>query len=125
MGTFTKRDTKSGKSLVFRMNQRVRAILQAQRALLDESVESKQTSRFLFPGPLGGQRKLDSYPKHFRRIQDLSGIPKDFRPNYCLRDTIATQLLSSGLSLDEVAHHLGHKPGSPMTRRYAKFLASD
>ena len=124
MSTFTKRDTKSGKSLVFRMNQRVRAILQAQRALLDESAESMQTSPFVFPGPLGGQRKLDSYLKHFQRIRDLAGIPKDFRPNYCLRDTIATRLLSSGLSLDEVAHQLGHIPGSPMTRRYAKFLAS-
>ena len=61
MGTFTKRDTKSGKSLVFRMNQRVRAILQAQRELLDESPESMQASMFVFPGPLGGQRKLDSY----------------------------------------------------------------
>ena len=102
----------------------VRAILQAQPELLDESVESMQTSKFVFLRPLGGQRKLDSYLKHFRRIRDLAGIPKDYRPNYCLRDTIATRLLSSGLSLDEVAHQLGHIPGSPMTRRYAKFLAS-
>ena len=35
-----------------------------------------------------------------------------------------TQLLSSGLSLDAVAHQLGHTPGSSMTRSYAKFLAS-
>ena len=74
-----------------------------------------QTSPFVFPGPLGGQRKLNSYLQHFRRIRDLAGIPKDFRPNYCLRDTIATRLLSSGLSLDKVAHQLGHTPGSPMT----------
>ncbi|MEC8542415.1 MAG: tyrosine-type recombinase/integrase [SAR324 cluster bacterium] len=74
-----------------------------------------QTSQFVFPRPLGGQLKLDSYLKHFRRIRDLAGIPKDFRPNYCLRDTIATRLLSSGLSLNEVAHQLGYTPGSPMT----------
>ena len=83
-----------------------------------------RNSPYVFLGPLGGQRKLDSYLKHFRLIRDLAGIPKDYRPNYCLRDTIATRLLSSGLSLDEVAHQLGHTPGSPMTRRYAKFLAS-
>ena len=35
-----------------------------------------------------------------------------------------TQLLSSRLSLDAVAHQLGHTPGSSMTRSYAKFLAS-
>ena len=124
MGTFTKRDTKSGKSLVFRMNQKVRAILQAQRALLDESVESMQTSQCVLLRPLGGQRKLDSFLKHFRRIRDFAGIPEDYRPNYCLRDTIATRLLSSGLYLDEVAHRLGHTPGSPMNRRYTAFLAS-
>ena len=83
-----------------------------------------QTSMFVFPGPLGGQRKLDSYLKHFLRIRDLAGIRKDYRPNYCLRDTIATRLLSSGLSLDKLAHQLGHTHGSSMTRRYAKVLAS-
>ena len=107
MGTFTKRDTKSGKSLVFRMNQKVRAILQVQRALLDESVESMQTSQFVFLRPLGGQRKLDSFLRHFRRIRDFAGIPEDYLPHYCLRYTIATRLLSSGLYLDEVAHRLG------------------
>ena len=102
----------------------VRAILQAQPELLDESVESMQASQFVFLRPLGRQCKLDSYLRHFRRIRDFAGIPEDYRPNYCLRDTIATRLLSSGLYLDEVAHRLGHTPGSPMTRRYTEFLAS-
>ena len=124
MGTFTKQDTKSGKSLVFRMNLKVRAILQSHWALLDESVESVQTSQFVFLRPLSGQRKLDSYLRHFRRIRDFAGIPEDYRPNYCLRDTIATRLLSSGLYLDEVAHRFGHNPGSLMNRRYTAFLAS-
>ena len=60
----------------------------------------------------------------FAEFEILQVFPKDFRPNYYPRDTIATRLLSSGLSLDEVAHQLGHTPGSPMTRRYAKYLAS-
>ena len=63
-----------------------------------------------------------SYIRHFRRIRDLAGIPEDFRPNYCLRDKVASRLLSSGATLDEVAYQLGHSPGSPMIRRYFRFL---
>ena len=37
---------------------------------------------------------------------------------------MATRLLSSGATLDEVAYQLGHSPVSPMTRRYARFLES-
>ena len=37
---------------------------------------------------------------------------------------MASRLLSSGATLDEVAFQLGHSPGSPMTRRYARFLES-
>ena len=45
-----------------------------------------------------------------------------FMKNCCLRDTIASMMLSGGATLAEVAHQLGHAPGSPMTRRYAKFI---
>ncbi len=121
---YTKRDTKIGKSLIFPMSERLHCILQEQRELLDDSPEVMRTSRFVFPGPAGGQRKLDSYLRHFRRIRDLAGIPEEYRPNYCLRDTVASRLLSSGATLDEVAYQLGHSPGSPMTRRYARFLES-
>lgn len=31
-------------------------------------------------------------------------------------------MLSNGATLAEVAHQLGHALGSPMTRRYAKFI---
>ena len=71
-----------------------------------------------------GSQELDSYLRHFRRIRALAGIPEEYRPNYCLRDTVASRLLSSGATLDEVAYQLGHSPGSPMTRRYARFLES-
>ena len=83
-----------------------------------------RTSRFVVSRPAGGQRKLHSYIRHFRRMRHLAGIPEDYRPNYCLRDTVASRLLSSGATLDEVAYQLGHSPGSPMTRRYARFLES-
>ena len=106
------------------MSERLHYILQQQRELLEDCPEVMRTSRFVFPGPAGGQRKLDSYLRHFLRIRDLAGIPEDYRPNYCLRDTVASRLLSSGATLDEVAYQLGHSPGSPMTRRYARFLES-
>jgi len=122
--SYIKRDTKSGKSLSFPMSDRLHYILQQQRELLEDCPEVMRTSRFVFPGPAGGQRKLDSYLRHFRRIRDLAGIPEEYRPNYCLRDTVASRLLSSGATLDEVAYQLGHSPGSPMTRRYARFLES-
>ena len=31
-------------------------------------------------------------------------------------------MLSNGATLAEVAHQFRHAPGSPMTRRYAKFI---
>ena len=31
-------------------------------------------------------------------------------------------MLSNGATLAEVGHQLGHPPGSPMTKRYAKFI---
>ena len=31
-------------------------------------------------------------------------------------------MLSNGATLAEVDHQLGHAPGSPMTKRYAKFI---
>ncbi len=106
------------------MSAKLYSILQQQRELLDNSPKAMRTSSFVFPGPAGGQRKLHSYIRHFRRMRDLAGIPEDYRPNYCLRDTVASRLLSSGATLDEVAYQLGHSPGSPMTRRYARFLES-
>ena len=60
----------------------------------------------------------------FRRIRNHAGIPEDYRPNYCLCDTMASMLLSSGATLDEVAFLLGHSLSSPMTRRCARFLES-
>ena len=121
---YIKRDTKSRKSLTFTMTAKIHSILQHQRKLLNGSSEVMRTSSFVFSGPAGGQRKLHSYIRHFRRMRDLAGIPEDYRPNYCLRDTVASRLLSSGVTLDEVAYQLRHSLGSPMTRRYARFLGS-
>ena len=106
------------------MGDNLHCFLQQQRKLLDSGPEAMSTSSFVFPGPAGGQRKLHSYIRHFRRIRDLVGIPEDYRPNYCLRDTVASRRLYFGATLDEVAYQLGHSPGSPMIRRYFRFLES-
>ena len=121
---YIKRDTKSRKSLTFPMSAKLYSILQQQRDLLDNSPEAMRTSSFVLPSPAGGQRKLHSCIRHFCHMRDLAGIPEDYRPNYCLRDAVASRFLSSGPTLDKVAYQLEHSPGSRMTRRYAGFLES-
>ena len=69
-------------------------------------------------------QRLDSLKKRFSQLRDLAGIPKEFRPNYCLRGTIASMMLLNGATLAKVAHQLGHTSGSPITRRYAKFISA-
>ncbi len=121
-GNYTKRDTKSGKTLLQPMNEKVREVLLQQRELLLNSSAELQESSYVFPANDGGLRRLDSLKKRFSQLRNLAGIPKEFRPNYCLRDTVASMMLSNGATLAEVAHQLGHAPGSQMTRRYAKFI---
>ena len=121
-GNYIKRDTKSGKMLIQPMNEKVHEVLLRQRELLNSSSEELQESSYVFPASDGGLRRLDSLKKRFSQLRDLAGIPKEFRPNYCLRDTIASMMLSNCATLAEVAHQLGHAPGSPMTRRYTKFI---
>ena len=119
---YTKRDTKSGKTLTQPMNEKVHEVLLRQRGLLNSSSAELQGSSYVFPAGDGGLRRLDSLKKRFSQLRDLAGIPIEFRPNYCLRGTIASMMLSNGATLAEVAYQLGHAPGSPMTRRYAKFI---
>ena len=117
-----KRDTKIGQTLIQPMNEKVCEVLLRQSKLLDEGAKELQQSLYEFQASDDGLRRLDSLKKRFRQYRDLAGIPKEFRPNYCLRDTVASMMLSNGATLAEVAHQLGHAPGSPMTRRYAKFI---
>ena len=121
-GNYIKRDTKSGKTLIQPMNEKVHEVLLRQRELLNSSSGELKESSYVFPASDGGLRRLDSLKKRFSQLRDLAGIPKEFRPNYCLRDTIASMMLSNGATLAEVAYQLGHAPGSTMTRRYAKFI---
>ena len=121
-GFLIKRNTKSNRTIQLRMNETVRKILLNQQILLNHAEEAMRYSLFVFPNSTGGIRRRDSYQKHFTKIRKLAGIPDSYRPNYCLRDTIASFMLSEGATLDEVGYQLGHEPGSPMTKRYAKFI---
>ena len=85
---YTKRDTKSGTMVIQLMNEKVREVLLLQRELLNNSSAELQGSSLVFPASDGGLCRLDSLKKRFSQLRDLSGIPKEFRPNYCLRDKL-------------------------------------
>ena len=121
-GFLLKRKTKSNKTVQLQMNEMVTNILKDQRKLLDNSSEIMSSSKLVFPNKKGGIRRRDSYQSHFTEIRKMAGIPDEYRPNYCLRDTVASLMLGDGATLDEVGYQLGHEIGSPMTKRYAKYI---
>ena len=86
------------------MNENVHEVLLCQRELLNSSSAELQGSSYVFPASDGGFRRLDSLKKRFSQLRDLAGIPIEFRPNYCLRDTTDSMLLSNGATLAEFAH---------------------
>ena len=117
-----KRNTKSGKDKSLRMSKEVTTILMDQKILLESEASDMRNSTFVFPRRDGGKRNPDGWRKNVKEICNRAGIPKSYRPNYCLRDTIASTMLSNGLTLDQVGYMLGHELGSPMMKRYAKFV---
>ena len=120
-----KRNTKSGKDKPLRMSKEVTTIMIDQRTLLESEASEMRNSAFVFPRRDGGKRNPDGWRKNVKEICIRAGIPKSYRPNYCLRDTIASTMLSNGLTLDQVGYMLGHEPGSPMMKRYAKFVKGE
>jgi integrase len=120
-----KRNTKSGKDKSLRMSKEVTTILMDQKILLESEASDMRNSTFVFPRRDGGKRNPDGWRKNVKEICIRAGIPKSYRPNYCLRDTIASTMLSNGLTLDQVGYMLGHELGSPMMKRYAKFVEGE
>jgi len=120
-----KRNTKSGKDKSLRMSKEVTTILMDQKILLESEASDMRNSTFVFPRRDGGKRNPDGWRKNVKEICIRAGIPKSYRPNYCLRDTIASTMLSNDLTLDQVGYMLGHEPGSPMMKRYAKFVKGE
>ena len=99
-----RRNTKSGKDKPLRMSKEVTSILMDQRTLLESEESEMRNSPFVFPRRGGGKRNPDGWRKNVKDICNRAGIPKNYRPNYCLRDTIASTLLSNGSTLDEVGY---------------------
>jgi len=83
-----------------------------------KSVSRHQVSDYIFPNTMGMRLHRDAYYKHFKRIRQQAGLPKDFRPMHGLRHTFASSLASSGkVDLYTLQQLLTHK--SPeMTQRY-------
>ena len=122
LGKLRKVNTKSSKTVQLRLSTTVKQILATQKKLLQEEAAGMANSEFVFPRKDGKKREPYSWRKYVKEICNRAGIPKTFRPNYCLRDTIATTMLSNGASLDEIGYQLGHEPGSTMMKRYARFV---
>ena len=122
LGILSKINTKSGKTVQLRLSKTVKQILESQKTLLQKESPGMADSEFVFPRKDGKKREPNSWLKNVREICNSAEIPGTFRPNYCLRDTIATTMLSNGASVDEVGYQLGHEPGSPMMKRYARYM---
>ena len=122
LGILSKINTKSGKTVQLRLSKTVKQILESQKTLLQKEAPGMADSEFVFPKKDGKKREPNSWLKNVREICNSAEIPETFRPNYCLRDTIATTMLSNGASVDEVGYQLGHEPGSPMMKRYARYM---
>ena len=122
VGVLSKINTKSGKTVQLRLSKTVKQILESQKTLLQKEAPGMADSEFVFPRKDGKKREPNSWLKNVREICNSAEIPGTFRPNYCLRDTIATTMLSNGASVDEVGYQLGHEPGSPMMKRYARYM---
>ena len=122
LGILSKINTKSGKTVQLRLSKTVKQILESQKTLLQKEAPGMADSEFVFPRKDGKKREPNSWLKNVREICNSAEIPGTFRPNYCLRDTIATTMISNGASVDEVGYQLGHEPGSPMMKRYARYM---
>ena len=102
------------------MKEKIRKKLFQQRKLLNNSPAEFRESSYVFPASEGGLRRLGSLKRCFSQLRESADISKSLGRIYCLRNTIASMMLSDGATLAEVAYQLGHAPGSPITRRYAK-----
>ncbi len=100
-------DPKGGVDQTIPLNSAARQVLE----------DHPRTSKYVFPGKGGGQRK--TIQQALRRIRKAAGLPKEFRPLHGLRHAFASRLASSGqVDMYTLQKLLTHK--SPvMTQRYA------
>jgi integrase len=93
----------------------------AARSVLEKLRHDSGT--YVFPGP-DGEKQRDFNGGIARRVRDMAGLPKDFRPLHGLRHTFASWMASSGaVDLYTLQKLLTHD-SAQMTQRYAH-LADD
>ncbi len=96
---------KNDKTLFVPMSQKV------QEILLDLPHCNEE---YIFP-----QYDRSTYSKKMRRVCDLAGLPKDFRPIHGLRHNFASRIASSGkVDLYTLQNLMTHSSPA-MTQRYA------
>jgi integrase len=107
------RHSKSGRQIKIPMSSKVKQILKSRAAVADLTFSS-----YVFPGRYGGRRVYEG--KGPRRILRRAGIPDDYRPLYCQRHALASNLANRGVDLYQIGKLLGHSPNSPtLTQRYS------
>ena len=75
-GNYTKRDTKSGQTLLQPMNEKAREVLLQQRELLNNSSVELQESLYVFLENDGVLCRLDSLKKAFQQTERSGWHPK-------------------------------------------------
>lgn len=106
-GTILLKEPKGGKDVTIPMSSGARAVLKRQ----------KKSSMYVFPGKNGGRRvHIDVQA---RKIRDLAGLPKTFRPCHGLRHYFGTELAARGANITVISELMGHK-SIEITKRYVK-----
>jgi integrase len=104
-GTIVLKDPKGKVDVNIPMSSGARAVLERQ----------KKTSMYVFPGKDGGKRlHIDVQA---RKIRDLAGLPKTFRPCHGLRHYFGTELHAKGANIKVISELMGHK-SIEITKRY-------
>ncbi len=98
-------DAKNDKTQFIPMSQKVRELLAGL---------PHDNGEYIFP-----QLDNDTYTNHMRRIRELAGLPKDFRPIHGLRHNFGSRVASSGkVDLYTLKNLMTHASYA-MTQRYA------
>ncbi len=105
--TILLKEPKGGKDVTIPMSSGARAVLKRQ----------KKSSMYVFPGK-GGTMRLH-IDVQARKIRDLAGLPKIFRPCHGLRHYFGTELAAQGVNITTISELMGHK-GIEITKRYVK-----
>ena len=97
---YTQHDTRSRKTLIQPMKEKIRKKLFQQRKLLNKSSAEFRESSYVFPAIEDNLRRLGSLKRRFSQLREFADIPKESRPNLlsakydCFDDAIRRSNLS-------------------------------